>query len=145
MIARIVLAVAALAAALWIGASLRSAQLQSEATSELRAAYLPGARGVPAAQAGRTKRRHQHRAADLFERSRHWAPYQVSVDNEAALLASLGRRRRAVELLDVLVRREPDNPQAWAVLGQVTRRTDPARSRAALRRSRELSPPVARR
>jgi len=127
VIARVLLAVAALAAAAWVGASLRSAQLEAQAGEALGGS-----------DPGRVAK-----AADLFERARKWAPYQAPVASEIPLLYSTGRQRRAIQLTDDLVRREPENPIAWSVLASVS--PDPARRRVARRRLRELSPPVERR
>jgi predicted Zn-dependent protease len=145
VIARVLLVVAALTAAAWVGASLRSARLEAQARSELRTALAGSPGGVGSAAARRIRRERISHAVDLFERAREWAPYQAPILSEAGLLTTIGRRGRAVELLDDLVRREPDNPEAWATLARVLGRSDPARSRAAFRRARELSPPVGRR
>lgn len=63
---------------------------------------------------------------------------------EGSLLAARGgaRAREGLAMLELAVRREPDNVVAWGVLAGATRRLDPERSRAARARSRELSPPV---
>jgi predicted Zn-dependent protease len=61
---------------------------------------------------------------------------------EGALLAANGRGEEGRALIERAVEREPDNVLAWSVLAQVTSEADPARSRAARARMRELSPPV---
>jgi predicted Zn-dependent protease len=61
---------------------------------------------------------------------------------EGGLLAASGRGEEGRALVERAVAREPDNVLAWSVLAAVTREADPARSRAALARMRELSPPV---
>ncbi len=145
MIARVLLAVLALAAAAWVGTSLHSAQLVSEAATEL-VGRQPSGEGLDLAALGRRGTPERlNRGADLLERARKWAPYQAPITTEAGLLFAAGRKRRAVELCEELVRREPDNPEAWATLARLVQNSDPARSEQARRRLRELTPPVRRR
>jgi predicted Zn-dependent protease len=144
VIARVLLVVAALTAAAWVGASLRSAQLESQARSEIRTALGGGPNRGQGAAVRRFRRERISDAADLLDRARKWAPYQAPIISEAGLLSTIGRQRRAVELLDDLVRREPDNPEAWGRLADVLERSDPARARVARRRQQELIPPVQR-
>jgi len=141
VIARVLLALVALAAAVWVGASLHSATLASDASGVVRSALNP--HGVSsAAERRRVRKQRTLHAIDLLERARDWAPWQAPVVTEAGLLANIGDQRRSVELLDDLVRREPDNPEGWATLARVLQTSDPARAEAAGRRALELSPPV---
>ena len=65
------------------------------------------------------------------------------------LRATLNIRRRhdraAYDSLREIVRREPENLQAWALLSLVSRRLDPPLAERAARRVRELDPVNARR
>jgi len=141
VIARVLLALVALAAAAWVGASLRSATLASDASSVVRSALNPHGVSGPA-ERRRVRRERTEHAIDLMESARDWAPWQAPVVTEAGLLANIGDQRRSVRLLDDLVRREPDNPEGWATLARVLQTSDPARAEAARRRTLKLSPPV---
>lgn len=55
------------------------------------------------------------------------------------------RERPAYDSLTEIVRREPENVQAWALLALVSRRIDPPLAARAARRVRELDPVNARR
>ena len=80
-------------------------------------------------------------AADLLERARLLDPDTRPLLVEGGLLAARGYDEGRA-LLERAVEREPDNVLAWSVLAAATRAADPARSRAARARMRELSPPV---
>jgi predicted Zn-dependent protease len=80
-------------------------------------------------------------AEDLLERARLFDPDTRPLLVEGGLLAAQGRDE-GVALIERAVEREPDNVLAWSVLAAATREADPARSRAARARMRELSPPV---
>jgi predicted Zn-dependent protease len=95
------------------------------------------ARGVTAAQA-----RDFDRADGDFRGARRLNPDTAPDVNRAFLLQAAGRRDQAVALLEDVLRREPDNLNAWGVLFQFTRHHDPAtaeRARAARRRLDPLS------
>jgi predicted Zn-dependent protease len=95
------------------------------------------ARGVTAAQA-----RDFDRADGDFRRARRLNPDTTPDVNRAFLLQAAGRRDQAVALLEDVLRREPDNLNAWGVLFQFTRDHDRAtaeRARAARRRLDPLS------
>jgi predicted Zn-dependent protease len=144
VIARVLLAAAALAAAAWVAASLQGARLEARAgrlVAEATGAEFAGAR-TPADKAA--QREKLVRAARLLERARKWAPYQTPVDFEAGLLYRTGERRRGLRLLRGLLDREPENSDAWEVYASLLRRGSAERARA-LRRVRELSPPVSER
>ena len=64
---------------------------------------------------------------------------------QAALEVRVGRPASASALLQGLVRDEPKNIRAWAMLAQTTRDSDPALSRRALARAAALDPVFARR
>jgi predicted Zn-dependent protease len=80
-------------------------------------------------------------AEDLLERARLLDPDTRPLLLEGGLLAAHGRDE-GLALLEDAVEKEPDNVLAWSVLAAATREADPARSRAARARMRELSPPV---
>jgi predicted Zn-dependent protease len=79
-------------------------------------------------------------ATDLFERSRAHNPDLRPAEREAGLLIRAGRTRAAVVLLRPVVRREPDNLTAWTLVAIAAQKSDPALSRQALARARELNP-----
>jgi predicted Zn-dependent protease len=80
-------------------------------------------------------------AEDLLERARLLDPDTRPLLVEGTLLAARGTDEGRA-LLERAVEREPDNVLAWSLLADATREADPARSREALARMRELSPPV---
>ena len=55
-----------------------------------------------------------------------------------------GRSEDAVALLEEVLRREPDNLQAWGLLYAFTRERDPGSARRALEARRRLDPLGAR-
>jgi predicted Zn-dependent protease len=58
----------------------------------------------------------------------------------ALALQSQGRAPEARAALEDVVRREPDNLTGWRLLAAITKELDPARSRQAVERARELDP-----
>jgi predicted Zn-dependent protease len=128
--ARVAVAVVAVVALAWLGVNLRGFGLSERGE---RLAATPNATPVQVEEAERA-------LADARFRNPDTRPLLV----EGSLLAARGgrRAREGIELLERAVRREPDNLLAWGVLADATRRLDPARSRVARQRARELSPPV---
>ncbi len=61
---------------------------------------------------------------------------------EAQIVLEAGDEREAARLLRDVVRREPDNRQAWAGLVQALERTEPAAARRAFNELLRLVPPV---
>jgi predicted Zn-dependent protease len=61
----------------------------------------------------------------------------------AQLDAFTERPDRAVRRLRSILRREPENHEAWVLLAQNARTVDPALAARAVARARALSPPVA--
>lgn len=128
MVQRVLLvAIAAVVCAVLV-AGLRSARLQADAD-----------RRIPAARIDHALVQHKR---DQLDRARWLNPDVRPLTREAQLLLFIGRDREATELLEEVVRREPENAEAWRGLLQSTLRIDPDRSREAARRLRELSPPV---
>jgi hypothetical protein len=98
----------------------------------------------------------QEHATDLAQTSRQAAALEQAVrDYEAACFLNpdtgpdvgralaLQRQRRAREAVAVaedIVRREPENLNAWRLLSVLTIERDPARSRQAVERARALDP-----
>jgi hypothetical protein len=80
-------------------------------------------------------------AADLLERARLLDPDTRPLLVEGRLLVARGDDEGRA-MLERAVEREPDNVVAWSVLALATHEADPARSREARARMRELSPPV---
>jgi predicted Zn-dependent protease len=130
--ARIAIAVVALVALAWLAINLRGLGLSE--------------RGERLAATPNATRAQVEEAEDALEDARFLNPDTRPLLVEGSLLAAQGGRRaeEGIELLERAVRREPDNLVAWGVLADATRRLDPARSRVARQRARELSPPVDR-
>ena len=85
------------------------------------------------------------RAEDAFRAARLLNP-DTEPDIGRALLYKLGRQHdRAEALIEDVLRREPDNLTAWAVLFEFTRERDPATARRALAARARLDPVNARR
>jgi predicted Zn-dependent protease len=128
--ARLLIALLAVIALAWLGLGLRGLGLVE------RGERLAAAPGATPAQI--------REAEDALEDARFLNPDTRPLLVEGSLLAAQGgsRAREGIELLELAVRREPDNVLAWGVLADATRRLHPARSRAARERTLELSPPV---
>jgi predicted Zn-dependent protease len=95
--------------------------------------------GVKAAQA------RDFDAADAdFRAARALNPDTTPDVNRAFLLQAAGRRDQAVALMRDVLRREPDNLNAWGVLFQFTRAHDPATADRARAARRRLDPVSAR-
>lgn len=122
--ARIVLIVASAALALWLGLGLHSARLESHALS------LAGqkGRGAEVDDALRRARAHSHDTRPLY------------LQAQFALFS--GDRAAAARALEQVVRREPENFDAWRSLALADSKLAPARAAQARRRALELSPPV---
>ena len=123
--ARAVLLAVALAAMAWLAVSWRDTRLFDDAA---RTANDP--RATPA----------ERRAAlDDAERSKLLNPDRTGADVvRAALETRLGRPGEAQRILEQVVRREPENANAWLLLREFTRESDPRLSARAERRVREL-------
>jgi predicted Zn-dependent protease len=127
VLARAAVAVVALLALAYLSVGLRNVVL-AERGERLAALLDPTSAQVDEAQ-------------DLLERARLLDPDTRPLLVEGRLLAAQGSDEGRA-LLDRAVEREPDNVLAWSVLAEAMREADPARSREALTRMRELSPPV---
>lgn len=132
MIERGLVAAAAVAIGVFAVLWVHSARLETHAQS---IAQRPAA-ALPPSEVDR--------AARLFESARAHNPDSRPVEREAGLLIRSGRSRAAVALLRPVVRREPDNLTAWALIAIGARTTDPALAREAVARARALNPLAAR-
>jgi predicted Zn-dependent protease len=81
-----------------------------------------------------------NRAAQLFESARSHNPDTRPVVREAGLLVRSGRTRAALRLLRPVVRREPDNLTAWALIAIGARTINPVLAREAAARATALNP-----
>jgi predicted Zn-dependent protease len=128
VIARLILAAAALLAIAYLSVGLRNMVLAE------RGEQLAGLPAATPAQVNEAER--------LLGRAGLLDPDTRPLLVRGALLAANGRPREGRALVERAVRREPNNVLAWGVLAGVTRQFDPARSREAEERRRELNPPV---
>jgi len=124
--ARSVLVLLAAAAALWLAAGLRAAREESRAIALVRADAGPGELA---------------RSASLLRSAAAHSPSTRPELRLAQLLALEGRPAAARPVLEAIVRREPENADAWRLLALVTARADPPRAAAARARALALSPP----
>lgn len=125
------LAVAALALVLvgWLGVMERDAHLQARA---VEAARPPRAAGD------------LERAASDLRAARLLNPDTAPDVLRAFVLQAAGEDRAALALVSDVVRREPDNLDAWGVLYTLTRQRDPATAQRALAARQRLDPVRAR-
>ena len=130
MTVRIALGAVAVAALLWLGAGLRSAQLQDRA-------------GEVAGDRRKALEPRVQEAFALLQRSRRFNPDARPLLFQAYLLLFIeARREQGVRLIERVIRREPENHLAWLLLARATARSDPRKAAAARARLRRLSPPV---
>ena len=120
---RIVLFVVAVLAAGWLAAGLYSSKQLARAESPHTGDTV----------ADRVDRLHR---AEFLQPS---TEFQV---REAQIRLEAGDAREATRLLKDVVRREPDNRQAWAGLVQSQEKTDLPAARRAFRELQRLVPPV---
>lgn len=131
VVARAVVLLAAIATAIWLVAALPGVRDRDRAEA---IADRPAGERIPAADV--------ERAVDLFGRARDRLPDGAVVPAEAGLLIRAGRHGDAERLLVPLVRDEPRNVTAWALLSLALVRSDPRGADRARARVRELAPPV---
>lgn len=128
--ARIGLAVLALVVAGWLAVGLRAA--------------IPEARGLALAREGAVTPARQLEVQRRFRNARSLNPDSGPQVKEASFLLAKRRPREAARLLEPVLRDEPDNAEAWAILAGATERTDRRRNAQALAQLRRLKPPVRR-
>jgi predicted Zn-dependent protease len=129
VVARVAVGLAALVVVAWLGAMERDARLQ--------------ARGVAAAESPHVEG-NLARAADDLRAARFLNPDTAPDVGRAAVYNAGGRWREAIALLADVLRREPDNIEAWGVLFLVARDRDPAAAARAVSARRRLDPLRAR-
>ena len=123
MIARVAITIAALLVAVWLVSGLRPVRDERAGIAAVQAKDVP-------------------RGYRLLERA---AAHTRSTQPDlrlAQLDAFLKRPDRSVRRLQPLVRREPENYDAWLLLAQTARTVDPPLAARARARARVLSPPV---
>jgi hypothetical protein len=123
VIARAAIVIAALLVAVWLVSGLRPVRDERAGIAAVQAKDVP-------------------RGYRLLERA---AAHSRSTQPDlrlAQLDAFTQRPDRAVRRLQALVRREPENYEAWVLLAQTARTVDPPLADRARARARVLSPPV---
>jgi hypothetical protein len=85
-----------------------------------------------------------NRAVQLFESARAHNPDTRPIEREAGLLIRSGRSRQALALLGPVVKREPQDLTAWALIAVGAPAIDPALAREAVARANALNPLGAR-
>jgi hypothetical protein len=114
----------------WLIVLERDTRLQARAAATSRAGASPAALKVAARDL---------RAARLLN------PDSTPDVALAAVERATGDDRRAMETIESVLRREPDNLTAWAILRAFAARSDPAGVERALAARRRLDPLSARR
>jgi tetratricopeptide (TPR) repeat protein len=129
VLARVCVALVAVAVLGWLGVMERDARLQARG---LEAASRLDVAGNPA------------RAEASFRGARLLNPDTAPDLSRALVHRAAGRQREAAALVEDVLRREPDNLTAWSVLYTMTRGRDAAAARRALAARRRLDPVNAR-
>jgi len=124
VIARAGIVVAALLVAVWLASGLRPARDEAAGLAAVRT--------------------DTGRAYELLERAAQRTRSTGPDVRLAQLDAFTERPDRAVRRLKSVVRREPENHEAWVLLAQTARTVEPALAARAMARARALSPPVGR-
>jgi cytochrome c-type biogenesis protein CcmH/NrfG len=122
---RVFVIIVAAAVLVWLGVMERAVRLQAGGTAAAEARDFD--------------------AADRdFRGARLLNPDTTPDAQRAFVYQAGGRSEDAVALLEEVVRREPDNLQAWGLLYAFTRERDPGSARRALEARRRLDPSGAR-
>jgi Tfp pilus assembly protein FimV len=133
--ARVVVSVVALLVIAWLGLMERDARLLDRGVDTASGAIAFGRLSAD-----------QFRSAESdFRAARFLNPDTAPDVNRAVMYQVHGRSAQAAELLEDVVRREPENLTAWGVLVEVARDRDPAMARRAVAARRRLDPLSARR
>jgi len=120
-----VLAVAVIA---WLAVGLRNARLEADG------ARLIGDTPATAPPADLAD------ARDSYSRARDLSADSGPEVREAGLANFTGHRREALDLLQDVVRREPENFDAWLLMASAAARVDPQLAARARDRARSLNP-----
>jgi hypothetical protein len=127
MVTRATVALVAVLAMGWLGVLLRDERVGASAADRIfYAPELPPAELV--------------RQLDRMEGARLLDPDPKVDLNRAGLLLLRGRRQEAAAIAGAQARREPANLEAWRIVFQATRDTDPDRAKQALAAIRHLNP-----
>jgi predicted Zn-dependent protease len=131
VLARGLVAVAAVAIAAWLGVQADGARGEAEV------ARITLSEQAPSAQQRR-------RALRLIERMERLNPDTRPRELRGLIAYRAGDLRRATAIFAELARDEPENLQAWALLSRAAERYDPSLAATARARMAELAPPVKR-
>jgi hypothetical protein len=123
--ARVAVGVVAVLVLGWLAVMERDARL------EARGVALAGRASTPAGFAG---------AHAAFRGASFLNPDSTPEVGRALLYKAARDQRRAVATIAAVLRREPDNLEAWGVLYAFTRQADPVTARRALAARRRLDP-----
>jgi hypothetical protein len=123
--ARVALAIVAVLVIAWLGVMEHDQRLIQGGTKSLRAGDAAGAERA-------------------FRDARRLNPDTAPDVLRSFLYAGTRRREQAKALIEDVLRREPDNLTAWAVLLRISRGVDPAAERRVLAARRRLDPLNAR-
>lgn len=121
MVARAVVAVVAVCLIAWLGVMERDTRLQARADDAIHAHDLT-------------------RAASDLRAARLLNPDTAPDVTRGVLYRARGQQRRAIALLEDVVRREPDNLTAWSALHLSATGRDPSASRRSLAELQRLDP-----
>jgi predicted Zn-dependent protease len=130
VIARVCVALVALAVLAWLGVVERGTRLQADGVELLQ----------PGASAGELAR-----AEAKFDAATLLNPDTAPEIDRALVYRARGEVRRAVGLVEDVVRREPDNLRAWAVMALLAQGNDAGAVRRAFAARQGLDPLNARR
>ena len=128
MAARIALGVLVVAVIAWLALGLRNARLEAD-----------GARLIGDSPAD-TSPAHLAEARDDYQRAEKLSADTAPAVRVAGLENFTGHPREALEGLRDVVRREPDNFDAWLLMSSVAADIDPPLAARARARARELNP-----
>ena len=128
MAARIGIGLVALVVLAWLAVGLRNARLEADGAD---AVGRSPSTASPARLAD---------ARDAYSRARKLNADSTPEVREAGLANFDGRPREAVRLLRDVVRREPENFDAWFLMASVSARIDPSLAADAEERARALNP-----
>ena len=131
VLARLVLVVIAVLALGWLGVLVRDREVGQAAFDRIQHdPHLPSPEFAHEIQ--------RLKDAELLNPETRWDLYRGSA------WQARNRSRWAARVIEGVVRREPDNLEAWVVLGLATKEIDPRRSAQAERETARLNPLGAR-